>query len=150
MARLIDSAVLAGVASLLSPSQAGAPWEREDEHMQELAAKYGQSHRLHVHEEYHPLKPSARDYKLHTRMSERNEVSIPQMQLGSLDDPDFGFFNQFLFEGEGVDDNDSDELVSDPQSYLQEIFSPIGNPGDPPQRKQESNNRFSRMAGLMP
>ena len=150
MARLIDSAVLASVASLLSPSQAGAPWEREDEHMQELAAKYGQSHRLHVHEEYHPLKPSARDYKLHTRMSERNEVSIPQMQLGSLDDPDFGFFNQFLFEGEGVDDNDSDELVSDPQSYLQEIFSPIGNPGDPPQRKQESNNIFSDMAGLMP
>ena len=100
--------------------------------MEELAEKYRRSHRLHVHEEYHPLKPSAHDYKLHTRMADRNEVSIPQMQLGSLDDPDFGFFNSFLFGGEGGFDDEEVDPPADPQSYLQEIFAPIGNPGDPP------------------
>ena len=54
------------------------------------------------------------------------------MQLGSLDDPDFGFFNSFLFGGEGGFDDEEVDPPADPQSYLQEIFAPIGNPGDPP------------------
>ena len=35
-------------------------------------------------------------------------------------------------------------------NYLTEIFAPLGNPGDPPQKKEKSNNIFTDMAELVP
>ena len=76
----------------------------------------------------------------------------PSKNLASFEDPDFGFFN-FIFDGDEEENSDvesEDGLKFAESNYLTEIFAPLGNPGDPPQKKEKSNNIFTDMAELVP
>ena len=76
----------------------------------------------------------------------------PSYNLASFEDPDFGFFN-FIFDGdeeEQMNDESEDGTKFAETNYLKEIFAPLGNPGDLPQKTEKANNIFTDMAELVP